>query len=62
MSNIEIHIRQVSNGYIVVCSNEDGSEELIAYSRKEAMDIANELFYMAEQQMNLTHLTDSLEE
>lgn len=62
MSDIEIHIRQASNGYIVVCSDEDGSEELIAHSRKEAMDIANELFYMAEQQMNLTHLTDSLEE
>ena len=62
MSDIEIHIRQASNGYIVVCLDEDGSEELIAHSRKEAMDIANELFYMAEQQMNLTHLTDSLEE
>ena len=62
MSDIEIYIRQASNGYIVVCLDEDGSEELIAHSRKEAMDIANELFYMAEQQMNLTHLTDSLEE
>ena len=62
MSDIEVHIRQASNGYIVVCLDEDGSEELIAYSRKEAMDIANELFYMAEQHMSLSHLTDTLEE
>lgn len=62
MSDIEIYIRQASNGYIVVCLDEDGSEELIAHSRKEAMDIANELFYMAEQHMSLSHLTDTLEE
>jgi len=61
MSDIEVTIRQASNGYIIVCSDEEYEEELIAYTRKEAMDIVNELFYTAENQINLSHLTDNLE-
>jgi len=56
MDGIEIHIRQVTNGYIIVCSNDESEEEFIAYDRKEATDLANELFYMSEQYLNLTHL------
>jgi hypothetical protein len=59
MNDIEIHIRRVVNGYIIVCSSSEEHEEFIAYDRKEATDLANELLYAAEQYLNLTHLAGS---
>ena len=58
MDSIDVSIRQASNGYIIVCGDQEISAEFVAYSRKEAMDIVNELFYNAETRVDLSHLAD----
>jgi hypothetical protein len=58
MDSIEVSIRQASNGYIITCGDQEVVADFVASSRKEALEIVNELFYNAETSVDLGHLAD----